>query len=169
MPALHASGGNFKRKAVDGGFLYRGAQWDTHQLQPDELVTGPRNEDEKAGGSPGYYQEGFLFLQNLVDEKIAKKIFIDGFTKAGGPDSKEEAEKSFSTLLDGIILQLRRYAFPTFKDHFTVTIIHEILPIVIVFAYLVPVMLMVSGTVSEKESGIRVNTHDQHFLRILVL
>lgn len=67
-----------------------------------------------------------------------------------------EAENTYGERMDKIFKELVRFPYPSNKDNAVVALLHDILPITIVAAYLVPFVLMVYGSVVEKESGIRV-------------
>jgi ATP-binding cassette subfamily A (ABC1) protein 3 len=140
-------------KSWAGGMIERGSEWQTSYIYPVRLLTGPRNEHDYTGGSPGYYQEGFLLLQHLVSKQILHWIYMDGMKKT---TSLEEAEDSFNKRMGNIVVQLNRFPYPSNKDNSIVKVIHDMLPVIIVVAYMIPFMLMVYGCVLEKESGIRV-------------
>ncbi|CAL8072882.1 unnamed protein product [Orchesella dallaii] len=124
-------------------------RWMTELLYSVFSVPGPRdqidfekNETEhvnlarQRGGEPGYWQEGFLFLQSKIDIAIAKA--------AVGPDA-----------VDGIDMKLSRYPYPEYIDDVFVIALQSQLPLFLVLSFIYPIINISKSIVHEKERRLK--------------
>ncbi|CAG7836615.1 unnamed protein product [Allacma fusca] len=50
------------------------AAWFTENIYPILRFSGPRSKDNQYGGFPGYFEEGFLYLQHALDNSITRLL-----------------------------------------------------------------------------------------------
>uniref|UniRef100_A0A915Q3E9 6-phosphofructokinase n=1 Tax=Setaria digitata TaxID=48799 RepID=A0A915Q3E9_9BILA len=122
--------------------------WNTRIKFAVPIRIGPLFKLNPSGGSPGYWQEGFLTLQKAVDVAVQQYLSID--------------TNSPITLVPLIMLstyvikstQLQRFPYPPFKN-----IIIELgvyfLPTVVAFSFLINVIYITRTIVVEKETRMK--------------
>lgn len=117
--------------------------WETIRVFPRDPVPGPRNAEEREGGHPGYFREGFLGLQSSISEAITR--FYNQSTGGRMPP---------------IQVRLQRFPDPAAFNDPDGSLMMLILMLSF-NAYLAHVIATVRRIVSEKES------HFKEILRIL--
>ncbi|CAG7829176.1 unnamed protein product, partial [Allacma fusca] len=112
--------------------------WFTETLHPIFINPGPRS-DKNHGGLPGYYDEGFLYLQNAIERSIILSLL------------NETQAKEF----EGYNSQMQRFPYPAHtKDQFT-TGLQVWFCYFLSFAFLYPAMSITKMIVHEKECRLK--------------
>ncbi|CAF3441243.1 unnamed protein product [Rotaria sp. Silwood1] len=120
------------------GTLFNGQNnWRTNLLYPLFPIIGPRNTHNETGGTPGYYQEGFLALQQAVDMEILNEL-----------------NSTFDS--SGINIELQRYPFPPYKEDNFVLVIQVWFPFLLIMSYIFAAINTVKNIVYEKENGLKI-------------
>ncbi|CAL2043976.1 unnamed protein product [Caenorhabditis brenneri] len=115
--------------------------WDTSVAFAIQYVSGPINPDDNDGGSPGYWQEGFMTVQKAVDVAITKLLANETIV----PDAS-------AALLDSV--QVTRFPFPGY----TLKIIEVgayFMPVIVIFSFMTSVIYIVRSVVVEKEDRLK--------------
>ncbi|ODN05472.1 ATP-binding cassette sub-family A member 3, partial [Orchesella cincta] len=126
-------------------------RWMTELLYSVFSVPGPRdqidfdqelyyhvNQARQRGGEPGYWQEGFLYLQSKIDMAIAK---IAAPTQAA--------------VLDEFDVRLSRYPYPSYIDDVFVVALQSQLPLFLVLSFIYPIINISKSIVHEKERRLK--------------
>ncbi|CAF2062271.1 unnamed protein product [Rotaria magnacalcarata] len=111
--------------------------WRTNLLYPIFPIVGPRNSRNNTGGTPGYYQEGFLSLQRAIDMEIITEL-----------------NSTFNASM--INIDLQRYPFPPYKEDNFVLVIQVWFPFLLVMSYIFAAINTVKNIVYEKENGLKI-------------
>jgi ATP-binding cassette subfamily A (ABC1) protein 3 len=126
-------------------------RWRTELLYPIFQRLGPRDKPdnmsmseydrfifEHHGGRPGYWQEGFLYLQQAIDQSIRKKIAEEG--KQAVP-------------IDDI--ELVRMPYPKYIDDVFLVALQNFLPLILVFSFIYSVINITKSIAHEKEKRLK--------------
>lgn len=115
--------------------------WMTSYTFPIVSLNGPRHLGYPSGGAPGYYEEGFLALQRLLDRAILSELIEPN--RAG-------------VSVEHIEIKMQRMPYPPFlKDAFT-TVIQNYMSIIIMLAYVFGALNVASNVIHEKEMKLKV-------------
>lgn len=113
--------------------------WNTNYVFPLYQVPGPRNKDDLYGGSPGYYQEGFLGVQNAVFSSLlnyhAQRLGI---------------------VVPKIEIELKRFPYPKFIDDKLLPALESFVPVIIMLSFLYTAVSTVRTVTTEKEKQLKV-------------
>jgi ATP-binding cassette subfamily A (ABC1) protein 3 len=90
----------------------------------------------------GYYDEGFLYLQQAIDMSLARIILPAN-------DSKR--------ILEDYTIKLQRFPYPPYIDDKFLFTLQGILPIVLILSFLFPVVNIIKSVIIEKERRLKVN------------
>lgn len=112
--------------------------WHTRYLFPLFQLPGPR-ENDKYGGTPGYYREGFLTLQHRVDKAIIAHL--------GNDSAKQKLRK--------ITVVLRRFPYPPFVNDLFILAIQNQLPLLLMLSFTYTSLNIVRAIVHEKERKLK--------------
>jgi ATP-binding cassette subfamily A (ABC1) protein 3 len=93
--------------------------------------------DQPTGGVPGYFDEGFLYLQNAVETTLAKIL------------SKNDS------LLDNYDIKLQRFAYPMFIDDKFLYTLQGVLPLTLILSFIFPVINITKLVLVEKEKRLK--------------
>ncbi|CAL8113628.1 unnamed protein product [Orchesella dallaii] len=107
--------------------------WFTEILYPIIQQFGPRAKDQLTGGEPGYWSEGFLYVQYAVESQLTSLITGSGENE---------------TIL------LQRFPYPAYDDDEFLVILQPFLPLVLVLSFLFSVLSISRTLVTEKERRI---------------
>lgn len=113
--------------------------WNTGYVFPMYQVAGPRNKDDVYGGSPGYYGEGFLGVQNGIYASLLKY----------------QARKKRITIPD-INIELKRFPYPKFIDDKLLPALESFVPVIIMLSFLYTAVSTVRTVTTEKEKQLKV-------------
>ncbi|ODM97870.1 ATP-binding cassette sub-family A member 3 [Orchesella cincta] len=105
--------------------------WFTEILYPIIQTFGPRAKDQLTGGEPGYWSEGFVYVQYAIESELT--FTITGETQ---------------TIL------LQRFPYPAYDDDEFLVILQPFLPLVLVLSFLYSVLSIARTLVTEKEKRI---------------
>ncbi|XP_037671069.1 ATP-binding cassette sub-family A member 3-like [Choloepus didactylus] len=129
---------NFQRsKMLMGNFQVR--SWRTAFLFPPVPSIGPRNQDDKDGGSPGYISEGFLIMQHSLDKAI---MLYHNSTAA-------------EMLFDNIRIFVQRFPYPTYYRDFFFVYSGIFIHLVILFMFSMNHFTLIQSIVWEKENRLK--------------
>ncbi|KAI6240849.1 ATP-binding cassette sub-family A member 3 [Aphelenchoides fujianensis] len=128
---------NTKRRFNAFGQGYQ--PWDTKLLFSNWPFSGPVDQGFAMGGTPGYWDEGFLTLQRAVD--ISAAYYLNGLNTT-------------PALLDENYLQLARFPFPSFSTRI-IEIGSLFLPTIFVFSLMTSVIYITRSIVMEKENRLK--------------
>ncbi|CAG7824302.1 unnamed protein product [Allacma fusca] len=113
--------------------------WFTDTLYPLFITPGPRAALKNNGGFPGYFAEGFLYLQNAIESTIIKTFLNDSQTQE----------------LEEYKVQLQRFPYPPYtKDRF-IGAQQVWLCFFLVFGFIYPAMNLTKMIVHEKECRLK--------------
>ncbi|KAL1278816.1 hypothetical protein QQF64_025489 [Cirrhinus molitorella] len=113
--------------------------WHTLSLFPLFQLPGPREQHEPQGGTPGYYREGFLQVQHLVDRAIMKAY----------------NSTAAAALLKRAQVQLARFPYPAFIYDVFILAIQNQLPLLLVLSFTYTSLNIVRAVVQEKERKLK--------------
>lgn len=109
--------------------------WKTNFVYSLIPILGPREKQDKYGGDPGYYREGFLHIQNQIENLFIKELMPD-------VDLSER-------------ISLERFPYPPYNDDNFVIVVQQIFPFIIMISFVFTVILTAKAIVYEKETGIK--------------
>lgn len=117
--------------------------WMTGYTYPIVSQVGPRHLGDRAGGAPGYYAEGFLALQQHIDQAILRELM--------------PPKMAASLPTETVKVKMQRMPYPPFlKDAFT-TVIQNYMSIIIMLAYVFAALNVASNVIHEKEMKLKVS------------
>lgn len=125
------------RTSGAGGIFSGDHDWRTNLLYPIFPTIGPRYPKKLTGGSPSYFEEGFLGIQRAVDMEILSEL-----------------NSTFNASAYDISLQ--RYPFPPYKADNFVFVIQLWFPFLLVMSYIFAAINTVKNIVHEKEKGLKI-------------
>ncbi|ODM97667.1 ATP-binding cassette sub-family A member 3 [Orchesella cincta] len=114
------------------------AAWFTELIYPLFQLLGPRAKDKISGGLPGYYEEGFLYLQYAVDRTLIRMVLNDSTIEHDKYDIK-----------------LQRFPYPSYIDDKYLFGLQAFLPLLLILSMLFPVLHITKGIVYEKEKRLK--------------
>ncbi|CAG7829934.1 unnamed protein product, partial [Allacma fusca] len=112
--------------------------WFTETLYPIFTNPGPRS-GKNDGGFPGYYEEGFLYLQNAIERSVIKTFL-------------NETERED---YDQYNVQMQRFPYPAYTEDKFTSALQVWFCYFLCFAYLYPVMSITKSIVHEKECRLK--------------
>jgi ATP-binding cassette subfamily A (ABC1) protein 3 len=104
-------------------------------------LLGPRAKDKPDGGLPGYFVEGFLYLQYAIDRTLMRTIL------QSNPDELKEAE-SYN-------VKLQRFPYPAYTDDKYLFALQAFLPLLMLLSFIYPVINITKSIVYEKEKRLK--------------
>lgn len=110
--------------------------WRTNRVYPFFQRIGYRNDDQK-GGTPNYYETGFLELKLRVDEAIIN------YTSASPVD------------FSNVNISLKKMPYPKFVKDDLLPVIQGNLPLFLMLAFILSTLQLVKGIVYEKEKRLK--------------
>uniref|UniRef100_A0ABM5F152 Phospholipid-transporting ATPase ABCA3 n=1 Tax=Pogona vitticeps TaxID=103695 RepID=A0ABM5F152_9SAUR len=113
--------------------------WRTSYLFPLFQLPGPREAKWEDGGMPGYYREGFLGVQHIVDKAI-----IQYHTNTSSAD-----------FLDKISVVVQRFPYPPYVNDLFVLAIQTQLPLLLMLSFTYTSLNIVRAVVHEKERKLK--------------
>lgn len=120
------------------------SNWHTQFTLPIFQIIGPRETNKTEGGIPGYWSEGFLYLQ----WHLARYI-----TKYSCNHSRECMDK-YDKLNDTKFF-LKRTPYPPFDDDNFVIVLQKYFPMVIMLSFVFIALNIVRDVVQEKEERLK--------------
>lgn len=101
-------------------------------------LPGPRNKNSSHGGPPNYYDEGFLAIQNAVDEAILryKKVPLS------------------------VNVMMKRFPYPNYVQDNFLLVIQQTLPLLLMLSLTVTALYITRDIVIEKERKLKVRIHN---------
>ena len=114
--------------------------WMTKYVFPIFEIKGPREHEKIAGGSPGYYREGFLGLQWAIDRAIIAHLH------------------NLKTPLS-VDLKMQRFPYPSYLNDKFIYIIQNVFPLLLMMSMVVTALSIVKSIVYEKERKLKVYTY----------
>ncbi|XP_076054127.1 phospholipid-transporting ATPase ABCA3-like [Oratosquilla oratoria] len=111
------------------------ASWHTTMTYPLFQIPGPRAKSDNEGGHPGYFEEGFLWLQHAVD--LALTDFVSG------------------RRVDWLNVELRRMPYPPYIGDPYLLVLQVWLPLLLILSYIYPAINIVKNIVHEKERRLK--------------
>ncbi|CAN7998072.1 unnamed protein product, partial [Ixodes pacificus] len=115
--------------------------WSTDSNFPVLQVFSPRHPKNKDDGSPGYFAEGFLYLQQEVFQEVLVHMVNQGNFNVSMPVP--------TTVL------LQRFPLPPYTTDPFFFIIQYFLPIIVLLCFTSPSLSVIRHVSTEKESGMR--------------
>lgn len=106
--------------------------WRTLLIMPQINPPGPRENKSIGGGEPGYYREGFLYIQHQLS--LAAAQAMNGLNT--------EMKVNF---------EAQRFPFPPYVDDTFLFVISFLFPSLIVFSFIYPSVNLTKSLVIEKE------------------
>ena len=143
MPSsLRNSKGNNTKKF--SSFRSGSGTWQTKSVFPLTFDgIGPRNNKSKSGGSPDYYEEGFLAIQFAVDRAFTVRKLNDTTMKQN---------------ISSMRIKMQRYPYPKYlRDPFVVAIQNS-LPLLLMLSLVYNQLVTVKEIVYEKERKLKVTS-----------
>uniref|UniRef100_A0A4W3HEK2 ATP binding cassette subfamily A member 3 n=1 Tax=Callorhinchus milii TaxID=7868 RepID=A0A4W3HEK2_CALMI len=119
----------------------RDTGWRTQFLFPFLPLPGPREPYFKDGGTPGYYREGFLTLQHVVDRAIIKY----------------HANSTSQRKLDSITVKLLRFPYPPYTRDLFIVVIQKQLSLMVLLSFCYTALNIARAIVMEKEKKLKVS------------
>lgn len=113
--------------------------WNTGYVFPLYQVAGPRNKDDDKGGSPGYYQEGFLGVQEAVLSSLL-----------------EYHAERLKIPVPTVDVQLKRFPYPKYIDDKLLPALESFVPVIIMLSFLYTAVSTVRTVTTEKEKQLKV-------------
>ncbi|CAG7823740.1 unnamed protein product [Allacma fusca] len=113
--------------------------WFTDLPWPKTSFGGPRSQKSKHGGFPGYFDEGYLYLQHAINEAVVKSLL----------NSTEASD------LNQYNLRLQRFPAPPYTDDNFSYIFQFITPLVITAAFTYNVLELTKQIIQEKSSRLK--------------
>uniref|UniRef100_A0A4W3HEL0 ATP binding cassette subfamily A member 3 n=1 Tax=Callorhinchus milii TaxID=7868 RepID=A0A4W3HEL0_CALMI len=117
----------------------RDTGWRTQFLFPFLPLPGPREPYFKDGGTPGYYREGFLTLQHVVDRAIIKY----------------HANSTSQRKLDSITVKLLRFPYPPYTRDLFIVVIQKQLSLMVLLSFCYTALNIARAIVMEKEKKLK--------------
>uniref|UniRef100_UPI00358EF626 phospholipid-transporting ATPase ABCA3-like isoform X2 n=1 Tax=Myxine glutinosa TaxID=7769 RepID=UPI00358EF626 len=108
-------------------------EWNTDLMYPEFESTSPREADDMYGGFPGYYAEGFLTLQHVIDQAVIKTL------------------SGQSGMLSSMSILLQRFPYPEYLDDPFIFTIQTQIPILVMLSFIFVIGSIVGSIVLEKE------------------
>lgn len=109
------------------------SDWKTNLLFPLNMSSKLRESYANYGGSPSYYDEGFLQIQNAIS-----KAFIELTNKKIMPN-----------------IQMQRFPYPSYISDGFLDILSELMPLIILSSFLYPCINTVRYIAIEKEKQLK--------------
>ncbi|KAL0278552.1 UNVERIFIED_CONTAM: hypothetical protein PYX00_000345 [Menopon gallinae] len=114
--------------------------WVTGLTFPMFQVPGPRDAGADKGGIPGYYEEGFLGIQNAISSSLLE-------TRLGSSETNP---------LPKLNITLKRYPYPSYDIDPLLVVMQNILPFLFVVSFLFSLNTIVEKITTEKERRLKV-------------
>ncbi|CAB3381980.1 Hypothetical predicted protein [Cloeon dipterum] len=109
--------------------------WFTGFLYPDYQIPGPRSNISNEGGPPGYSQEGFLALQNLISRSLI--------------------EYRLDQPLQNISIRMQRFSHPEYIDDPLIVALQSFVSLVIMLSFVYTSISCVRMVTTEKENQLK--------------
>jgi ATP-binding cassette subfamily A (ABC1) protein 3 len=106
-------------------------------------LPGPRARNKTDGGLPGYFEEGFLYLQFGIDQSFMNLVY---------QTSSEELE-----VLKKIDIKMQRFPHKRYTFDLYLFAIQAFLPILMLLSFIYPVINITKSIVYEKENRLKVS------------
>ncbi|GFS03123.1 ATP-binding cassette sub-family A member 3 [Elysia marginata] len=113
--------------------------WSTNFMFPPNQLVGPREDNTTCNGNPGYRREGFLAIQDAVDNAVVQE-FLSGASLAQFRSTQK---------------RLQRHPYPPYKKDNYVLVLQQQFPIIIMLSFVVIVLGIVRDIVLEKERRLK--------------
>ncbi|CAL1544560.1 unnamed protein product [Lymnaea stagnalis] len=113
--------------------------WSTNFMFPPYQIVGPREKNTECNGDPGYRREGFLSIQNAIDDSIMQEILT----------------KDQLSIYRNTSVLLKRHPYPPYKEDNFVLVLQQQFPLVVMLSLVVIVLGMVRDIVLEKERKLK--------------
>ncbi|OXA58526.1 ATP-binding cassette sub-family A member 3 [Folsomia candida] len=123
--------------------------WFSEILYPLVQLLGPRQPGDKTGGVPGYYEEGFLYLQYAIETTLVKLM------------SKNDS------LLDSYDIKLQRFPYPPHINDKFIYILQGILPLTLILSFLFSTINITKLVLVEKETRLKIRATESQVLGVL--
>lgn len=117
--------------------------WNTQFTFPVLQVPGPRNKNASHGGSPFYFEAGFLAIQHAVDIAIIK-------------------HKGNIDILN-TTLSVKRFPYPDYTHDNFVLVIQTSLPLLLMLSLIFTALNIVRDVVYEKEKKLKVRKFNFYY------
>lgn len=108
--------------------------WKTSLNFPLFQKPGPRSKQTVNGGPPGYFQNGFLFIQHFI-------------SRAYAISQKPNSSKFYKQLN----LKIQRFPYPPYNDDKFLFSLQFIFPIIMMISFIYPCVNLTKNIVLEKE------------------
>lgn len=115
--------------------------WKTVEIMPQISVPGPRSFGSLMGGTPGYYEEGFVYVQHELAMAVAE-------TRLNETSDSKAAQTEIN-------LDAMRFPFPPYIEDVFIVSLGFLFPMVIVFSFVYPAVNLSKSLVVEKERRIK--------------
>lgn len=119
------------RKAFGGS---QTTAWNTQFTFNTFQLPGPRNKNSTHGGPPDYYDEGFLAIQNAVDQAILK----------------------YKNVSISVNVTIQRFPYPAYVQDNFILVIQQTLPLLLMLSLTVTALYITRDLVIEKERKLKV-------------
>ncbi|OXA56781.1 ATP-binding cassette sub-family A member 3 [Folsomia candida] len=117
------------------------AAWFVEILYPLAQLLGPRARNKTDGGLPGYREEGFLYLQNAVDQTFMQLVYNS---------SKEDLDR-----LKQVNVKIQRYPYIPYSFDLYLFAMQGFLPLLMLMSFIYPVINITKSIVLEKEKRLK--------------